>query len=152
MKKLLGTVLGVGLLISATSAIAAPEAFTFKSQFETEVSVGTEMPEGNTMSALAGNGTAEITGQGDQTILAQASCVAWSEPPESEFDIRYICDYKSGAGNWSQIAYCDIEPSESQGANCWGKLVGKTGRYNNKIGSITTFIINNGATGIGYWN
>lgn len=141
-----------GLLAFAASAYAEPEAFTFNSQFDTEVSVGTEMPEGHSLSALAGKGTAEITGLAGKPIIASAACVAWSEPPESEFDIRYICDYDSGAGDWTQIASCDVTPTESQGANCWGKLVGKSGTYSGRTGSMTTYIINNGATGIGYWN
>ena len=92
------------IMFLSTVSLAEPEAFTFNSTFETEVSVGAELPDGTTLSALSGRGTAEIryTGSPDP---ATSACVAWSEPDESEFDIRYLCNWVRNCSDLHPVSH-----------------------------------------------
>ena len=145
-----GLVCGVWLVLSTASAFAADEIFTFTSTSEPGTTIeGTFRGTAGVAGAVSGTSQGKFVESGEE-LANTFDCVAMSQPPGGTFMSNVVCEVTGLTGAYQVFAGCNVVGEEEQ--SCVGGLVGVSGEYEGRRGSITWHAQGNASKGTGIWH
>jgi hypothetical protein len=146
LKKILIT----GAFVLAPLSAAHAGAFTFTSTSTVSNVVTSQIPDGPMLSAVTLSGQTQTRFADGTTARATFTCQSMATPG-GENDLRGLCDVTEGANTYSVAYQCADSNAAAQEAFCWGLLIGETGRYAGKTGSVTWIGNPGSSAGQGAW-
>jgi hypothetical protein len=150
--KTLSTFLIAGALAALLGTAAQAQSFTYLSQGDAPTIIGGTTPEGIPFggSYVTGNGT---TSWADGTKSKYSyKCVATIQPPrDAIFTSHQACDVTTPEGNFSASFGCNPIAGKADQQGCVGGILGKSGRFAGKRGSVTNHGKGTVSIGTGQW-
>jgi hypothetical protein len=135
----------------ASSSMASAQSFTWTSKASPpSTSVGGVAPDGKPFGAQVTASTAEGIING-QVVKNSSKCISMTQPANAQvFNVHMMCDTADSDGTYTSYWGCTIlGPTEH---SCIGGMLGLTGAYAKRSGTITGHIKGTTATGTGQWN
>jgi hypothetical protein len=149
------TVLASIVVLLASTSIANAESFTFASTATTTDRVGGPVAGGKPVGASMSSGESNVTYASGKKSTSKTHCANWSAPPGQLFTSTGFCTGEEGADKYTVAFSCQ---GDEKGGDCWGRLTGTGGAFQNKTGTVTWHGTQNAdgkggtATGQGAWN
>jgi hypothetical protein len=140
----------IALAAMASSSAVSAQNFTFNSTSSPpSMVVGGVAPDGKPFGAQAFSGTSEGMSEG-KALKNSYKCVTMSQPANAQvFNVHMMCDVAAPDGTYTSAWGCSVlGPTE---LSCVGRMLGQTGAYANRTGSILSNSKGNTATGTGQW-
>lgn len=143
----------IAAAVTALSTTAAQaESFTYQSQGDAPTVVGGTTPEGIPFggSYVTGNGA---TSWADGTKSKYSyKCVSTVQPPrDAIFMVHMACDVTAADGTFSATFGCNPIAGKADQQGCVGGMLGKSGRYAGRRGSVTNHGKGTVSLGTGQW-
>ena len=140
------------LIALATSSAVTAQSFTYTSTASAPAMVvGGVAPDGRPFGAQSFSGTSDVTMAG-KTVKNSFKCITMSQPAnDSLFAYHMMCDIADPSGTSTSAWGCSAPVNGEN--NCIGRMVGQTGVYAKRVGTITGHT--KGPTmssGVGQWN
>lgn len=148
----LGTAILASLALSAASFAA--DTFTTSSTSEVTSAISLSMGDGSTVAAVSNKGSSKAAYADGSKTTSTFVCQAQTRPPHENFRTVGLCDVTDSSGDTFGILFgCNPTNQEETESNCWGGMVGKTGAYEGRSGTITWHGAEDGkSNGSGQWN
>ena len=143
-------------LVVASTIAASAESFTFSGSGKTMNQVMASSGGTNIGGSYA-TSTTNTTYASGRKSTSQNDCMQWTAQPGSMFTTQGVCTADAGDGKFSVIFSCQAD-ADGKGGDCWGRLTGMSGAYENKLGMVSWHSTNgdNNMTvtyeGTGMWN
>lgn len=136
--------------MSGSSAVGA-QSFTYSSTASSPtIVVGGVAPDGRAFGAQAFSGTSDIMMEGKSTKNS-FKCVTMTQPANDQvFNYHMMCDVAASDGNFTSAWGCTILGKGE--SSCIGRMLGQTGAYAKRSGSITGHSKQTMSVGTGQWN
>lgn len=141
----------IALAALAISSAASGQSFTYTSSATPpSMVVGGVAPDGKPFGAQAFSGTSETMMEG-KTIKNSFKCVTMTQPANDQvFNYHMMCDVAAPDGTFTSAWGCSVlGPQES---SCIGRMLGQTGAYAKRGGSVTGHSKGTMSSGTGQWN
>lgn len=134
----------------AMSSAASAQTFTYKSTANPPaMTVGGVAPDGKPFGANSLSGTSEITMNGKVTT-SSFKCIEMTQPANDQiFNAHMMCDVAAPDGTFTSAWGCSTIGANEQ--SCVGRLLGQTGAYSKRYGTITGHGKGNLSNGTGQW-
>ena len=131
MKTLIASTLLLTAL--ATNAYAA-DTYTFTTAGKTTTTVTAVGPAGP---VFGGTSTFEnqLVDSSGKKSTAKGTCAAWSAEPGSALAVHGVCNSEGTDGNANVFFSCSAADAKTGVGNCWGFLMGTSGKYQGKTGT-----------------
>lgn len=141
----------IALAALAVSSAASGQTFTYNSTSTAPSTVvGGVAPDGRAFGAQALSGTSDIMMAG-KASKSSFKCVSMTQPANDQiFNVHMICDVAAPDGNFTSAWGCSILGKEEM--SCIGRLLGQTGAYAKRSGSITSHGMGTMSSGTGQWD
>lgn len=141
----------IALAALAISSAASGQAFTYSSSASApSMVVGGVAPDGRPFGAQAFSGTSETMMEG-KAVKNTFKCVTMTQPANDQvFAYHMMCDVAAPDGTFTSAWGCSILGKEE--SSCIGRLLGQTGAYAKRGGSITGHSKGTMSVGAGQWN
>jgi hypothetical protein len=143
------------IVLCCASAAAQAETFTFTNENKNTARVAVPMPPPATP-AVGAMSTAEgtVTYADGKTEKVTGTCSTQTRPPGDQFSLTGVCENTNEAGDKTGVTFgCSIVDAEKRTSNCWGILIGLSGKYQGRSGTLTWTAVGNedqsGAKGAG---
>lgn len=148
MKTHISAIIALALITSATTASA--QAFSYSSKSNPPMmAVGGVAPDGVPFGAQSVTGSTE-TMMGGKTVSSTFKCISMTQPGNDKiFDAHMMCDVTASDGTFTSAWGCNTMGKDQQA--CVGRLLGQTGAYANRYGSVTTHNKAGVGAGAGQW-
>lgn len=144
------TALAAALSLSATAAQA--QTFIFQATQTKAVNTGGQAPGGGAFAGAMTTGTQVVTTADGKKVTETYTCIGMTQPPrDSVFQFSTICDSTGPNGDASSVWGCNFVKPDSNEISCVGGLVGKTGSYAGRRGTVTFHGVNGNGPGTGQW-
>lgn len=151
-KSLLFSAIISGVCIFAISGAQA-EKFTFNSTSETITEVGVTAPSGAMVGGATVKGVSTTVSEDGTTATSNFTCLSSSRPPHETFRTNGVCNSDDGSGNAFGIIFgCNPANADNTENDCWGRLIGASGTYKDRSGSITWHGKEDSSSGTGQWS
>jgi hypothetical protein len=148
MKTRISAIIALALVTSAATVSAQTFSYTSKSNPPT-MAVGGVAPDGVPFGAQSVTGTTE-TMMGDKTVTASFKRISMTQPANDKiFDAHMMCDVTANDGTFTSAWGCNTMGEGAQA--CVGRLLGQTGVYAKRYGSVTSQNTAGSAVGAGQW-
>lgn len=140
------------ILASAMMAGAASaQAFTFTSTTDESTNLGTSTAQG-TIAGAFWSGTTTTNYVDGGTVESTYQCVSMSQPPrDAIFMMHGVCDGTSEQGDYTVYTGCNLMNEDGTEMGCVGGLIGKSGEYAGRSGSVTIHAKDGASSGTGQW-
>lgn len=139
------------MMFAATSAYG--QTFSFTVQNETPTAVGGVSPEGIPYGGAYWKGKSEATFADGHKTSSTSTCLSMSQPPrDSIFMAHGACNVVSNDGTFDVVMGCNYLTKDGSETTCVGSLLGKSGAYANRRGTISLHGKGTTGTGAGLWN
>lgn len=149
MHKHVSAMIALALIASASTASAQTFSYTSKSNAPM-MAVGGVTPDGVPFGAQSLTGTTE-TMMGGKSTSASFKCITMTQPTNDKlFDAHMMCDVTAPDGTFTSAWGCDFMGPDAQA--CVGRLLGQTGVYAKRYGSVTSQNKAGSAVGSGQWS
>ena len=143
--------MAVTLTITAASGASA-QMFTFESQNDAPATVGGVGADGAPFGGAYWTGKSNATFADGRKTTSTTKCISMSQPPrDSIFMMHGACDIVSNDGTFSALMGCNFVDKAGTETSCVGGLVGKTGAYAGRRGTLTVHGKGAAAKGTGQW-
>lgn len=140
------------VLAVTASNPAFAQSFTFESSGPPATTVGATAPDGSPFGGSWLTGSGSTSWSDGAKAKYDYKCVAMTQPPrDTIFHSHMICDVAASDGNFSATFGCNPIAKDGSTMGCVGGLMGKTGRYAGKRGSVTNYRNGDKAMGTGQW-
>lgn len=135
----------------ASSGMASAQSFTWTSKSSPpSTAVGGIAPDGRPFGAQVTDSTAEGISNG-QVMKTNSKCISMTQPANAQiFNVHMMCDTAAPDGTYTSYWGCTILGPTEQ--SCIGGMLGLTGVYAKRSGTMTGHIKGSTATGTGQWN
>jgi hypothetical protein len=151
MKKL-HNIIVASAIVALSSTAAQAENFTYLSQGDAPTVVGGMTPEGMPYGGSYVTGKGTTTWADGSKATYTYKCVATVQPPRDAIFVSHMaCDATASDGSFSVAFGCNPIAGKADQQGCVGGLVGKTGRYAGKRGSVTNHGKGSVSLGTGQW-
>ena len=138
------------LSLGATAAQA--QTFTFQATQTKAVSTGAAAPDGSMIGGLYSTGSQVITMADGKRVTESYTCIGSTQPPrDAVFQFSTVCDSTGPSGDTSSVWGCNFVNRERTEVSCVGGLIGRTGSYAGKRGTVTWHGVNGNGPGTGQW-
>jgi hypothetical protein len=142
--------LAAALSLSATAAQG--QTFTFQAVQAKAVQTGAAVPGGTPVAGVMSTGTQNVTMADGKKVTETYTCIGSTQPPrDSVFQFSTVCDATGPNGDTSSVWGCNFVSTERNEVSCVGGLVGKSGSYAGRRGTMTFHGINGSGPGTGQW-
>lgn len=122
-------------LVLASTVAANAESFTFTGTSQNTNQVGGPVAGGKPVGATFSTGDNQATWASGKKTSSKSRCAVWSAPPASMFTSTGICEVDEGGNKFSVAFSCQAMDPKNTIADCWGRLTGVSGSYQNKTGT-----------------
>lgn len=140
--------LGLALISGATTVAAQTFSYTSKNDAPA-MSVGGVSPDGEPFGAQSVTGTSEMM-MGGKKSTATFKCISMTQPANDKiFDAHMMCDVADSDGTFTSAWGCTMLANDQQA--CVGRLLGQTGAYTKRSGSVTSQNKAGSVVGAGQW-
>lgn len=131
--------LSMAALLFCVSAVPVrAESFTFTGENTVTSRIEFAMPGGGGVQAVNSTGKATATYADGRTDASTSACAVQSRPPEDEFDSTGACEMTDSAGDKFGTTFaCNVTSAEKRTVACWGIMVGISGKYQGRSGTVT---------------
>lgn len=137
------------LSLSATAAQA--ETFTFQATQTKAVQTGAS-GAGGAVAGVMSTGTQNITMADGKKVTETYTCIGSTTPPrDSVFQFNTVCDATGPNGDNTSYWGCNFIAPERNEIACVGGLIGKTGSYKGRRGTVTFHGVGGSGPGTGQW-
>lgn len=135
--------------LAGTNSVSA-QSFTWTATLSPPTTaVGGVAPDGRPFGATVTASTSEGMFDG-RMVKASSKCISMTQPANAQiFNAHMMCDTAAPDGTYTSYWGCTILGPTEQ--SCIGGMLGLTGAYAKRSGSITGHIKGNAATGTGQW-
>lgn len=148
MKNHISAFIALALITSASTASAQTFSYTSKSN-PPMMAVGGVAPDGVRFGAQSITGTTETMMDG-KAVTASFKCISMTQPAHDKiFDAHMMCDVTATDGTFTSAWGCNMMGTDQQA--CVGRLLGQTGAYAKRYGSVTSQNKAGSAVGTGQW-
>lgn len=131
-------ILAMAGLTTLMTGTANAETFSFTSSAEVTNQVMMTLPNGAVAGAVWVNGKSEATNSKRGKITSTFACGSSTNPPSDLFHTRQFCEVTEEDGSaFGIFSGCNFLNKERSEQNCVGGLVGKTGVYKDRRGTIS---------------
>lgn len=138
------------LSLSATAAQA--QTFTYQTTQTKVVNTGTAVPGGSPIGGIYQTGTQMITMADGKKVTDTFTCIGTTQPPrDSVFQFSSVCDSTGPNGDTSSVWGCNFVSMERNEISCVGGVIGKSGAYAGRRGTMTYHGVNGSGSGTGQW-
>ncbi len=138
------------LSLSVTAAQA--QTFTFQAIQAKAVQTGAAVPGGTPVAGVMSTGTQHVTMADGKKVTETYTCIGSTQPPrDSVFQFSTVCDSTGPSGDASSVWGCNWVKPESNEVSCVGGLIGKSGSYAGRRGTLTFHGVNGSGPGTGQW-
>ncbi len=152
LKKISTAITAVTVAFLMSSNAWADETFTFTTTTEEPTTVGGPVPGGGAVGGAFWTATSEVTFADGRKSTNTSTCISMIQPPrDAIFMTHSVCDGTGPDGNFTVISGCNWLNEERTENSCVGGLIGRSGRYEGRRGSVTIHGKDNGASGTGQW-
>lgn len=141
-----------GALCALTiGSAASAQTFTYKSTANPPaMTVGGTAPDGRSFGANGFSGTSDAT-MGGKTMTSSFKCIEMTQPANDQiFNAHMMCDVAVADGTYTSAWGCTIVGKDEQ--SCVGRLIGLTGVYAKRFGTITGHAKGTMSSGTGQWD
>ena len=136
--------------LSTTGALA--QNYTYVAQNGKTVATGGIAPDGTPFGGQFLTGSQTVTAAGGKMVTESYTCIGTTQPPrDSVFMFNSICDATGPNGDYSVVWGCNFLNRERTNLSCVGGLVGKTGSYASRRGTVTYHGVDGKGSGTGQW-
>lgn len=150
MNTLIAT-MAVALAMTAAHGACA-QMFTYESQSDAPTTVGGVGPDGTPFGGAYWTGKSNATFADGRKTTSTTKCISMSQPPrDSIFMTHGACDIVSNDGTFSAMIGCNFVDKAGTEMSCVGALIGKTGAYAGRRGTLTLHGKGASAKGTGQW-
>lgn len=140
------------VLFGMSTGAAQAQNFTFESVANAPTTVGGPDMRGNSVVGSTWTGTSTTTWADGRKSVDRYTCVMVSQPVNDKiFDAHGVCDGTGADGTYSSIWGCQLTAKDGRSTACWGGLVGRTGKYSGRGGTMTFMGTNGTGGGTGTW-
>ena len=144
------------IIVAATAALsttaAQAESFTYLSQGDTPTVVGGSTPEGVPYGGTYLTGKGATTWADGTKSSYSYKCVSTVQPPRDAIFVAHMaCDVTAADGSFSATFGCNPIAGKADQQGCVGGLLGKSGRYAGRRGSLTNHGKGSVSLGTGQW-
>jgi hypothetical protein len=138
---------------AAFLGVASAESFTTSGKATmAPVQVGGMSADGRPYGANYWTGSTDAVWASGKKTKSTDTCISMSQPPnDSVFMIHVMCEVKDENGTFDAIFGCSPLNRDATSLTCYGGLMGKTGAYQGKRGSMTSYGSAAGTKGSGQW-
>ena len=148
---LLSVISGVAALCISTFASA--ESFSFTSTSEPTSGISVALPDGRTVGIGSNKGVSAITWASGATTENSFVCSTATQPESELFASTGVCEITDTDGSQGSIIFgCNPINEDGTETNCVGGLVGKSGIYEGRRGTIGWHGKVATSAGAGHWN
>jgi hypothetical protein len=138
------------LSLSATAAQA--QTFTYTTTQTKVVNTGTPVPGGAPIAGTYQTGTQVVTTADGKKVTESFTCIGTTQPPrDSVFQFSSVCDSTGPNGDTSSVWGCNSVSTERNEISCVGGVIGKTGSYAGRRGTMTFHGVGGSGSGTGQW-
>ncbi len=140
------------ILLATTSGTAQAQNFTFQSTANPGTTVGGPDMSGYLAAGATWTGTSTVTWADGKKSVDKYTCVSTTQPHHAKiFDMHTICDGTGPDGVYSSTWGCNWTSKDKAYTGCVGGLVGRTGVYAGRGGTITFMGRSGTGSGTGTW-
>lgn len=141
----------IAVMTMSGATIANAKTFTYTSQGDpVAASVGGTAGDGKPFGAQYATGNSDVVMEGGQKSKNSFKCISMTQPANNAiFPVHMMCDIAAPDGTFTSAWGCT--PLGPQEMSCIGGLIGKTGAYANRRGSITGHTKDTKSVGTGQW-
>lgn len=145
------TLIAGALCALTICSAASAQTFTYKSTANPPaMTVGGVAPDGRPFGANGFSGTSEAMMNG-KAMSSSFKCIEMTQPANDQiFNAHMMCDVVAADGTYTSAWGCTILGKDEQ--SCVGRLLGQTGAYAKRSGSITGHAKGMMSTGTGQWD
>jgi hypothetical protein len=138
--------------LSLSATAAQGQTFTFQAVQAKAVQTGAAVPGGTPVAGVMSTGTQNVTMADGKKVTETYTCIGSTQPPrDSVFQFSTVCDATGPNGDTSSVWGCNFVSMERNEVSCVGGLVGKSGSYAGRRGTMTFHGINGSGPGTGQW-
>ena len=139
-------------LLTGTAGTAQAQNFTFEATANPATTVGGPDRAGNLAVGATWTGKSTVTWADGKKSVDNYTCVSTTQPHHGKiFDMHTICDGTGSNGLYSSTWGCNWTSKDKASMGCVGGLVGRTGMYAGKGGTITFMGRSGTGAGTGTW-
>lgn len=139
-------------LLAATTGTAQAQNFTFQASANPATTVGGPDMSGNLAVGATWTGTSNVSWADGKKSVDKYTCVSTTQPHHGKiFDMHTICDGSGPDGVFSSTWGCNWTSKDRASMGCVGGLIGRTGIYAGRGGTITFMGRNGSGSGTGTW-
>jgi len=138
--------------IALSLGAMAAETFTVTSTSEVTSTISVPTSDGGAAIAVASKGNAKIVNSDGSKANSTFVCQAQTRPPSEIFRQVGVCDVTDSDGTFGILFGCNFTNKEMTAANCWGGMVGKSGSYEGRSGTMSWAGADGASSGTGQWN
>ena len=136
--------------LNATAAQA--QTVTFQTTQTSVVNTGAPVPGGAPIAGVYQTGTQVITSADGKKVTETFTCIGTTQPPrDAVFQFSSVCDSTGPNGDTSSVWGCNFVSMERNEISCVGGVIGKTGAYTGRRGTMTYHGVNGSGSGTGQW-
>ena len=139
--------LAISLLAGAT---ASAQSFSFKADRDDITTLGGIGPGGSQYVGAHYKGTYTSTFEGEATKNGTFECTMTSQPP-GLFDTHAACTMVQDDGSFTSAWGCNALNAENTDMSCVAGLYGRSGRFENMVGSAAGRTTGDKSHGVGLW-
>lgn len=135
-----------------STSVARAESFTYLSQGDAPTLIGGNTPEGVPYGGTFQTGKGATTWADGSKSNYSYKCVSTIQPPrDAIFMAHMACDVTAPDGTFSVSFGCNPIAGKADEQGCVGGLLGKSGRYAGRRGSVTNHGKGTVSLGTGQW-
>jgi hypothetical protein len=143
-------------LLASAACAAHAETFTFTTTGKAidYLALPPAMSGGRAEGAQVFTASTLTTFADGKKQVTNGKCSTWYLPPGSQFEASGVCVYNEEKAPLYAVQYsCETPEKGGAGANCWGKLIGQSGPWKGRTGTIGFFNgVDGSSRGTGQWN
>lgn len=138
--------------IPVIATAAQAQNFTFEAAANAPTVIGGPDMRGNPVVGAYWTGNSTVTWADGKKSVDPYSCISTTQPVNDKiFDTHVVCDAKGADGTYSSTWGCQFTTPDRLSMGCVGGLIGRTGRYAGRGGTITFMGRNGNGGGTGTW-
>jgi hypothetical protein len=138
--------------LSLSASAAQAQSFTFHATQTKAVTTGAPAPGGGAFAGVMSNGSQVVTLADGKKVTESYTCIGTTQPPrDSVFQFSTVCDSTGPNGDTSSVWGCNFISAERNEVSCVGGLVGKSGSYAGRRGTVTFHGTAGSGPGTGQW-
>jgi hypothetical protein len=132
MKSLIISMVTVAALVSSASAA---DTFTFSTVSKNGQTVSAMGPGGQPVVGGVSTFENQWTDSAGKKSVVKGTCAVWTTEPGAALALTGVCNSTAPDGNSNVMFSCSRMDPKTRASNCWGFLVGTSGKYQGRTGS-----------------